>query len=100
MFRPMAQVVSFALIGATILSLTYVPMVSTLFLSKNTEHKPNFSDKMMNWFHKILIGYPFALKRKLLVSASVIAIFIASLFVFSSLGGDSFSMEEGDWQQG
>ena len=34
MFRPMAQVVAFALLGAAILSLTYVPMASALFLSK------------------------------------------------------------------
>ncbi|MDD4994247.1 MAG: CusA/CzcA family heavy metal efflux RND transporter [Paludibacter sp.] len=102
MFRPMAQVVSFALIGATILSLTYVPMVSTLFLSKSTEHKPNFSDKMMNWFHRIFNpAIRFALKRKLLVSASVISIFIASLFVFSSLGGEFIpQLEEGDLAAG
>ena len=30
MFRPMAQTVSFALIGAFLLSLTYVPMISSL----------------------------------------------------------------------
>jgi cobalt-zinc-cadmium resistance protein CzcA len=47
MFRPMAQVVTFALIGAAILSLTYVPMASALFLSKNTNHKPNFSDRLI-----------------------------------------------------
>jgi len=102
MFRPMAQVVSFALIGATILSLTYVPMVSTLFLSKNTEHKPNFSDKMMDWFHKIFNpAIRFALKQKLLVSVSVISIFIASLFVFNSLGGEFIpQLEEGDLAAG
>ncbi len=102
MFRPMAQVVSFALIGAAILSLTYVPMISTLFLSKNTEHKPNFSDRMMNWFHKIfnpVIRY--ALNHKMLVSASVITIFIASLFVFNSLGGEFIpQLEEGDLAAG
>ena len=49
MFRPMAQVVTFALIGAAILSLTYVPMASALFLSKKTSHKPDFSDRMMDW---------------------------------------------------
>ena len=102
MFRPMAQVVSFALIGATILSLTYVPMVSTLFLSKNTVHKPNFSDKMMAGIHKAfnpVIQY--ALRRKVLVSASVISIFIASLFVFNSLGGEFIpQLEEGDLAAG
>ena len=102
MFRPMAQVVSFALIGATILSLTYVPMVSTLFLSKSTEHKPNFSDRMMDWFHKIFNpAIRYALNHKLLVSASVITIFIASLFVFNSLGGEFIpQLEEGDLAAG
>lgn len=102
MFRPMAQVVSFALIGATILSLTYVPMVSTLFLSKSTEHKPNFSDKMMDRIHKIFNPViRFALKRKLLVSTSVISLFIASLFVFNSLGGEFIpQLEEGDLAAG
>jgi len=98
MFRPMAQVVAFALIGATILSLTYVPMVSSLFLSKNTGHKPNLSDKMMDWFHKIFNpAIRFALKRKLLVSVSAIVFFIISLFVFNSLGGEFIpQLEEGD----
>jgi len=102
MFRPMAQVVSFALIGATILSLTYVPMVSTLFLSKNTAHKPNFSDKMMNGIHKAFNPViHFALRRKLLVSVSVISMFIASLFIFNSLGGEFIpQLEEGDLAAG
>src|SRR5690606_3374711 len=42
MFKPMAQTVAFALIGAFILSLTYIPMLSSLVLSKNTKYKPNF----------------------------------------------------------
>jgi cobalt-zinc-cadmium resistance protein CzcA len=39
MFRPMAETVAFTIAGAFILSLTYVPMVSSLFLSKDTLHK-------------------------------------------------------------
>lgn len=102
MFVPMAQVVTFAILGAFILSLTYVPMASALFLSKNTEHKPNFSDKLMVFFHK---GFNpiihFALKRKLLISLSVISLFIASLFVFNSLGGEFIpQLEEGDLAAG
>jgi len=34
MFKPMAQTVAFALLGAFVLSLTYIPMMSALFLSK------------------------------------------------------------------
>ena len=52
MFKPMAQTVSFAILGAFILSLTYIPMMSALFLSKNPVHKRNFSDKMMDYFHR------------------------------------------------
>ncbi len=102
MFRPMAQVVSFALIGATILSLTYVPMVSSLFLSRNTEHKPNFSDSMMNWLHSIFNpAILFALKHKLAVTVSAIALFVFSLLVFNRLGGEFIpQLEEGDLAAG
>jgi cobalt-zinc-cadmium resistance protein CzcA len=34
MFTPMAKTVGFAILGALILSLTYIPMMSALFLSK------------------------------------------------------------------
>ncbi|MDP4206957.1 MAG: CusA/CzcA family heavy metal efflux RND transporter, partial [Bacteroidota bacterium] len=102
MFRPMALVVAFALLGAAILSLTYVPMISALFLSKKTEHKRNFSDKLMERVHKVfnpIIG--FALKRKLLVSVSAIILFLLSLFVFSQLGGEFIpQLEEGDLAAG
>ncbi len=60
MFRPMAQVVAFALLGSAILMITYVPMASALFLSKKTGHKPNISDRLMDWFHKVfnpVIGF-------------------------------------------
>jgi heavy metal efflux system protein len=98
MFRPMAQVVTFALIGAAILSLTYVPMASSLFLSKKTSHKPNFSDRLMDWIHKIFSpAIAFALRRKLLVTISAISVFIISLLIFNSLGGEFIpQLEEGD----
>ncbi|MEI6048400.1 MAG: CusA/CzcA family heavy metal efflux RND transporter [Bacteroidota bacterium] len=98
MFRPMAQVVTFALIGAAILSLTYVPMASALFLSKKTSHKPNFSDHLMSWINKAFNpAIAFALRRKLLVSLSAVGLFIFSLFLFSRLGGEFIpQLEEGD----
>ena len=102
MFRPMAQVVTFALIGAAILSLTYVPMASALFLSKKTDHKPDFSDKLMNWFRKIFNpAITFSLNHKLLVSVSSVALFVFSLFMFSRLGGEFIpQLEEGDLASG
>ena len=102
MFRPMAQVVSFALLGAAILSLTYVPMVSALFLSKKTEHKRNFSDRLMDSFHKAFNPViAFALRRKMLVSVSAIVLFLSCLFLFSRLGGEFIpQLEEGDLAAG
>lgn len=102
MFRPMAQVVAFALVGAAILSLTYIPMASALFLSKKTEHKYNFSDKLMDWLHKIFSPLiSFALRRKLVVSVSAIVLFVFSLFMFTRLGGEFIpQLEEGDLAAG
>lgn len=102
MFRPMAQVVAFALLGAAILSLTYVPMASALFLSKKTGHKRNFSDKLMEWFHNAFNPViAFALRKMLLVSVIAIVLFIFSLFVFNSLGGEFIpQLEEGDLAAG
>ena len=53
MFKPMAQTVAFALVGAFILSLTYVPMMSALFLSKKVKHKENISDRIMKKLENI-----------------------------------------------
>lgn len=102
MFRPMAQVVTFALIGAAILSLTYVPMASALLLSKKTEHKSNFSDRLMGWIKKLFdpaINY--ALKHKRFVSFIAVLLFAISLFLFGRLGGEFIpQLEEGDLASG
>jgi len=102
MFRPMAQVVSFALLGAAILSLTWVPMASSLFLSKKTEQKRNFSDKLMDGMHNAFNPViAFALRQKMLVSVFAIVLFIFSLMVFNRLGGEFIpQLEEGDLAAG
>ena len=102
MFQPMAQVVSFAILGAFILSLTYVPMASALFLSKNTEHKRTISDPLMDRMHKIFNPIlDFSLRFKLWVSATAIVIFLISIFAFTRLGGEFIpQLEEGDLAAG
>ncbi|GAB3721462.1 CusA/CzcA family heavy metal efflux RND transporter [Flavobacterium koreense] len=98
MFKPMAMTVGFAVVGAFILSLTYVPMMSAMFLSKNTEHKANFSDKMMAWFEKIYT--PFldkALRFKKAVLGISLALFVFAVIVFQNMGGEFIpTIEEGD----
>lgn len=99
MFKPMAQTVAFALIGAFILSLTYIPMMSALTLSKKIKHEPNFSDKIMakveRVYQKMLSS---TLEFPKLVIASTVALFVVAVFILSRLGGEFIpSLEEGDF---
>ncbi len=99
MFGPMAQTVSFAILGAFILSLTYVPMISALFLSKNVSNKRTFSDKLMDFFQRLYSpAIKFALKRKaLVITGSVIAL-TGALILFINMGGEFIpSLDEGDF---
>ena len=99
MFKPMAQTVAFALLGAFILSLTYIPMMSALFLSKRIQHEANLSDKIMRriersyqkWLSKIL-RFPKT------VVASVLSLFILAIITLSFMGGEFIpALEEGDF---
>ena len=99
MFKPMAQTVAFALIGAFILSLTYVPMMTSILLSRKKKEKPNLSDRVMTKieiFHqKYLIK---ALKARTIILTIVISLFAVAVFVMSRLGGEFIpALEEGDF---
>jgi cobalt-zinc-cadmium resistance protein CzcA len=99
MFKPMAQTVAFAILGAFILSVTYIPMMSALFLSKRPRHERNLSDRMMDFFHR---NYTPALRQSLRYRAWVVitsvVIFIASLVLFLNMGGEFLpTLEEGDF---
>ncbi|QNF34840.1 CusA/CzcA family heavy metal efflux RND transporter [Adhaeribacter swui] len=99
MFRPMAQTVAFAILGAFILSLTYVPMVSALFLSKKLDPKQTIADRIMGFFHRLyepLIA--FSLRRKAVVLISAFILLVGSLFLFLRMGGEFIpSLDEGDY---
>ncbi len=102
MFRPMAETVSFAILGAIILSLTYVPVASALFLSRKTTNKQNISDKIMFGINKLFMPVlNFALRRKVLITAASFLLFIGSLFIYNTLGGEFLpNLEEGDLAAG
>lgn len=99
MFRPMAQTVAFAILGAFILSLTYVPMMSALFLSKNPKQQQTFSDRMMDFFHRIYSPVVRAtIHQKTIVIITSIGIFVLSLFAFIRMGGEFLpTLDEGDF---
>ncbi|MDP2041129.1 MULTISPECIES: CusA/CzcA family heavy metal efflux RND transporter [Algoriphagus] len=99
MFGPMAQTVSFAILGAFILSLTYVPMMSALVLSKNTDYKPNISDKLMAFFHRLYDpAIRWSMHKRPLILILTAGLFLASFWVFSNMGGEFIpTLEEGDF---
>ncbi|MBO0951407.1 CusA/CzcA family heavy metal efflux RND transporter [Fibrella forsythiae] len=99
MFRPMAQVVVFAIAGAFILSLTYVPMMSALFLSKTITHKQTFSDRLMGFFQR---RYQPLLRRTMRLKALVLAmsmvLLAGAVWLFTTLGGEFIpQLNEGDF---
>ena len=99
MFKPMAYTVAFAILGAFLLSITYVPMVSSLFLSKKISHNRTMADKMMVWLER---RYQPLVKNVLNIPKTTLAItlltFGLSAFVLMSLGGEFMpELEEGDF---
>ncbi len=98
MFAPMAQTVMLAIGGALILSLTYVPMMSALFLNKKISNKKTFADRMIQAFQKVYAPVlQLALRLKALFVLTTIGLFIFSLYIFSKMGGEFIpTLEEGD----
>jgi len=99
MFRPMALTVFFAILGAFILSLTYVPMASSLFLSRSVHNDKTMSDriieKLQRWYRKIL---EWSLIQSRNVITAAVSLFCVSVVAFKFLGGEFIpSLEEGDF---
>ena len=99
MFKPMAQTVSFALIGAFILSITYVPMMSAWVLNRNRVQKETMTDKLMQnleaFYEPLLMK---ALKMPKQIIGFTIALFAGAIFLLTTLGGEFIpKLEEGDF---
>ncbi|MFD2967807.1 CusA/CzcA family heavy metal efflux RND transporter [Sphingobacterium bambusae] len=99
MFKPMAQTVAFALVGAFILSLTYIPMMSAVLLSRKKKTKPNFADRAMAKVEGIHRGMLVnALKFRKTIIIVVLALFAGAVVILSRMGGEFIpSLEEGDF---
>ncbi|MBM3442677.1 MAG: CusA/CzcA family heavy metal efflux RND transporter [Bacteroidetes bacterium] len=99
MFRPMAQTVAFALLGALILSLTYVPMMSSWLLSHSAGHSLKFSERFMQWLgHAYAKTLAATLRRpKFLLGVSLFTLCL-SFGLATRLGGEFIpELEEGDF---
>ena len=99
MFKPMAQTVIFAILGALILSLTYVPMISAVFLSKKVMQHLTISDRIVLAIQKKYLPLLKAiLRKKRTVISGVVVLFFASVILFNQLGAEFIpSLDEGDF---
>ena len=99
MFRPMALTVSFAIFGAMLLCLTYVPAVTAWALQKNSSEKPNLADRIVGALHKLYDPIiRAALDLRWLVLGGAVGLLALGGFVFSRLGGEFIpQLDEGDF---
>ena len=98
-FTPMAKTLVFCIIGALILSLTYVPMMASLFLKRDIVLKPTFADKFFGWltikYNKVLA---YCMRRTMATIAVAFALLAGSLVLFTRLGAEFIpTLDEGDF---
>lgn len=99
MFRPMALTVSFAIVGALLLSLTYVPLMSSLFLSKKISGKEDLSEIFVRRLQKFYApSLSYFLKHRIAVLVISIVLLTGTVLLFNSLGGEFIpELDEGDF---
>tara|TARA_R110002012_G_scaffold269367_1_gene453472 strand:+ start:6168 stop:10505 length:4338 start_codon:yes stop_codon:yes gene_type:complete len=98
MFKPMALTFIFAMIGAMFLCLTYVPMMSALFLKPPKTEKKSWGDRFVHWvqrkYEPLLVK---TLNKGEWIVGIAIAIFALTVFMFTRMGGEFIpQLDEGD----
>lgn len=100
MFRPMAMTVTFAIVGALLLSFTYVPMMCAFLMSK--PHKEGgFSDRMVDFLYSKIYrpAFDWCAKKKALIISLLVILLVGAGFTFTQIGGEFIPrLDEGDIQ--
>jgi len=98
-FTPMAKTLVFCIIGALLLSLTYVPMMASLFLKHHIVTKPTFADRFFERMNELYSkALHVCLKFKWGTVAAAFAALAFSLFLFTRLGAEFIpTLDEGDF---
>ncbi|QTP05125.1 efflux RND transporter permease subunit [Helicobacter pylori] len=94
MFRPLAQSIVYALLGTLVLSITIIPVVSSLVL-KATPHSETFLTRFLNRIYAPLLEFFVHNPKKVILGAFVFLVASLSLFPFV---GKNFmpALDEGD----
>lgn len=99
MFKPMAMTFSFALVGAMLFCLTYVPVISSIFLKPKEEKENSVSNRLINklnsWYLPVI---HWALKNTKKVLISAFSLLIGTILLFTTMGGEFIpTLDEGDF---
>ena len=99
MFRPMAQTVVFAILGALILSLTYIPAMSALLLPKTVSDKRSFAERMISWLYRHYQPlFVRSIRLRGWIIGSTMVLFVLAVGIFSRMGGEFIpQLQEGDF---
>ncbi len=99
LFKPMALTFSFALLGAIIMCLTYVPVISSMIVKPSQKGQLNISEKIINTLnkrYKPLLAWALIHKKTVLIAATIF--FGISVLIFSKMGGEFVpTLDEGDF---
>ncbi|WP_455638667.1 CusA/CzcA family heavy metal efflux RND transporter [Parabacteroides sp.] len=98
-FTPMAKTLVFCIIGALLLSLTYVPMMASLFLKRTISPKPTFADRFFEKLNRVYkCSLDFCLHHIVVTVSTAFALLAASLLLFTRLGAEFIpTLDEGDF---
>lgn len=99
MFRPMALVFSFALLGTMIIGFTYVPVMASLFIRPSNPDKKTISTRLISFLEsKYQPTIAWALRSKKIVIGSAIALLVIVVLLFTRMGGEFIpTLDEGDF---
>lgn len=99
MFKPMALSFCFAIIGAMIFGLTWLPVASSLFLKPHKSKRKNISDWVMRLAH---LSYAPAIRwacchKRIVLGAALVSLVFTG-FLFTRIGGEFVpTLDEGDF---
>ncbi|MGB8375533.1 MAG: CusA/CzcA family heavy metal efflux RND transporter, partial [Salegentibacter sp.] len=99
MFRPMALVFCFALLGAMLFCFTYVPVMASLFIKPSDPDKKTISSRIIVFLQeKYRPTMAWCLRRKGVVLGMAGALLVIVAFLFSRMGGEFVpTLDEGDF---
>lgn len=98
-FTPMAETLVFCIVGALLLSLTYVPMMATLFLKRKIAARPTIADRFFGGLTKVYnVALRWCVRNAAVTIGGAFALLAGSMLLFSSLGAEFIpTLDEGDF---